>query len=73
VYGVTGTSTVMGVEPVSVPAGTYRALVIRTTLDEPGFPYGSGVRTSWFAPGKGLVKLVFKHADGSTSQVVRLS
>jgi hypothetical protein len=27
------------------------------------------VRTMWFAPGRGLVKLVFKHRDGSTSLV----
>ena len=28
--------------------------------------------TSWFAPGKGLVKLVFHHGDGSVSTVVLL-
>jgi hypothetical protein len=56
-----------------VPAGTYSALVVQSTLHQPGFPWGSGVRTSWFAPGKGLVKLVFRHADGSVSNVVRLS
>jgi hypothetical protein len=39
-------------------------------LTQPGFPFGSGTRTCWFAPGKGLVKLTFKHRDGSTSQVV---
>ena len=69
-YGVTGTSTVLGVQSVTVPAGTFRALAVRTTLRQPGFPFGSGTRTSWFAPGKGLVKLVFSHGDGSTSQVV---
>ena len=46
--------------------------IVRTALKQPGFPWGSGVRTSWFAPGKGLVKLVFEHGDGSVSQVVRL-
>jgi hypothetical protein len=30
------------------------------------------VRTRWFARGKGLVKLEFKHGDGSVSEVVRL-
>jgi hypothetical protein len=30
------------------------------------------VRTSWFAPGKGLVKLVFRHGDGSVSEVALL-
>jgi hypothetical protein len=34
-----------------------------------GFPFGSGTRTSWFAPGRGLVKLVFQHGDGSVSDV----
>ncbi len=72
VYGVVGRSRVVGVQRVTVPAGTFSALVIRTTLNQPGFPWGSGVRTSCFAPGKGLVKLVFQHADGSVSQVVRL-
>jgi hypothetical protein len=69
-YGVTGTSTVLGVQTVHVPAGTFSALAVRTTLTQPGFPFGSGTRTCWFAPGKGLVKLTFKHRDGSTSQVV---
>jgi hypothetical protein len=69
IYGVTGTSKVLGILPVTVPAGTFRALVVQTTLKQPGFPFGSGVRTSWFAPGKGLVKLVFRHGDGSVSTV----
>jgi hypothetical protein len=69
-YGVTGTTTVLGVQKVKVPAGTFQALAVRSTLVQPGFKFGSGTRTSWFAPGKGLVKLVFAHADGSTSQVV---
>jgi hypothetical protein len=34
-----------------------------------GFKFGSGTRTSYFAAGKGLVKLVFRHGDGSTSVV----
>jgi hypothetical protein len=61
---------VLGVQTVRVPAGTYRALAVRTTLRQPGFPFGSGTRTSWFAAGTGLVKLVFDHADGSVSTVV---
>ena len=69
-YGVTGSSKVIGIQKVKVPAGTFTALVVRTTLKQPGFKFGSGTRTCWFAPGKGLVKLVFNHADGSTSQVV---
>jgi hypothetical protein len=40
-----------------------------STLKQPGFPFGSGTRTMWFAPGKGLVKLQFRHGDGSVSLV----
>jgi len=69
IYGATGKATILGVQTVRVPAGTFAALAVRTTLSQPGFRFGSGVRTSWFAPGKGLVKLVFKHRDGSTSTV----
>jgi hypothetical protein len=69
-YGVTGTSVVLGVQTVKVPAGTFHALAVRTALVQPGFRFGTGTRTSWFAPGYGLVKLVFAHADRSTSQVV---
>ena len=71
-YGVTGQSKVLGLQSVTVPAGTFQALVVRSTLTQPGFPYGSGTRTSWFAPGKGLVKLVFAHGDHSVSTVVLL-
>jgi hypothetical protein len=70
VYGVEGTSKVVGVQKVSVPAGTFKALAVQTHMKQPGFPFGSGTRTSWFAPGRGLVKLVFRHGDGSTSTVV---
>jgi hypothetical protein len=72
VYGVVGSSRVLGIQKVTVPAGTFSALVVRSTLKQAGFPFGSGVRTCWFAAGKGLVKLVFQHADGSVTQVVRL-
>ena len=56
-------------QKVKVPAGTFKALVVTSTLTQPGFPFGSGTRTMWFAPDKGLVKLVFKHGDGSVSTV----
>ena len=69
IYGVTGTATVLGVQRVKVPAGSFSALVVRTVLKQDGFPFGSGTRTSWFAPGRGLVKLVFAHGDGSISTV----
>jgi hypothetical protein len=69
IYGVTGATAVVGVQSVRVPAGTFRALAVRSTLKQAGFPFGSGTRTSWFAPGRGLVKLVFRHGDGSVSTV----
>jgi hypothetical protein len=69
VYGVTGSTQVVGLDQVKVPAGTFQALVVQSTLKQAGFPAGTGTRTSWFAPGVGLVKLVFKHGDGSTSTV----
>jgi hypothetical protein len=69
-FGVKGTSTVIGIQDVTVPAGTFKALVIRSTLEQNGYPYGSGTRTSWFVAGKGLVKLVFDHDDHSVSTVV---
>ena len=54
-----------------MPAGRFDAVVIRSTLTQSGFRFGSGTRTMYFAPGKGLVKLVFKHRDGSVSTVER--
>jgi hypothetical protein len=72
-YGVTGHAKVMGTGTVRVPAGTFkRALEVETTMTQKGFPFGTGRRESWFAPGKGLVKLVFHHRDGSVSTVERL-
>lgn len=69
IFGVTGTTSVLGVKTVKVPAGTFKALAVRSVLKQAGYPFGSGTRTSYFADGKGLVKLVFNHGDGSTSTV----
>jgi hypothetical protein len=71
-FGVNGSSKILGVQKVKVPAGTFDALVVSSSLSQPGFKFGSGTRTSWFAPDKGLVKLVFRHGDGSVSTVVLL-
>lgn len=68
-FGVNGTTTIIGIRRVHVPAGTFNALEVQSHLTQPGHRFGSGVRTMWFAPGRGLVKLVFKHRDGSTSRV----
>ncbi len=69
VFGVTGFTKVLGFQSVKVPAGRFRALAVESKLTQKGFPFGSGTRTSWFVPGKGLVKLVFRHGDGSVSTV----
>jgi hypothetical protein len=69
VFGVKGTTTVIGVRTVRVPAGKFSALEVRSTLTQKGFRFGSGTRTMWFAPNRGLVKLVFDHRDGSVSTV----
>jgi hypothetical protein len=71
-YGVTGTAKVLGLETITVPAGEFRCLVVQTTMKQAGFPFGSGTRTTWFAVNVGLVKLVFRHGDGSESVVERL-
>jgi hypothetical protein len=69
IFGVKGSTTIVGVRTVHVPAGTFRALEVRSVLTQRGYPFGSGTRTMWFAPGRGLVKLLFRHRDGSTSLV----
>jgi hypothetical protein len=69
VYGVKGTTTVIGVRTVRVPAGKFSALEVRSTLTQKGYRFGSGTRTMWFAPGRGLVKLVFDHRDRSVTTV----
>jgi hypothetical protein len=69
VYGVTGMTRIIGIRTVRVPAGRFRALEVRSVLTQRGFPFGSGVRTCWFAAGRGLVKMIFQHRDGSTSVV----
>jgi hypothetical protein len=68
-FGVTGRTKIIGIRKVHVPAGTFSALMVQSTLAQRGYPFGSGIRTCWFAAGRGLVKLVFKHRDGSVSVV----
>jgi hypothetical protein len=69
VYGVRGNTRIIGIRTVTVPAGSFRALELRSVLTQKGSRFGSGVRTMWLAPGRGLVKLVFRHRDGSVSLV----
>jgi hypothetical protein len=72
VYRVTGRSKVLRPRRVRTPAGSFTAVVVKSTLTQRGFSFGSGTRTSYFAPGVGLVKLVFRHADGSVSTAERI-
>lgn len=71
-FGVSGSTKVLGRQDVRVPSGRYKALVLESKLVQRGFAYGSGTRRAWLAPGVGLVKLEFRHADGSVSRVERL-
>ena len=72
IFGVSGTTTLLGTQTVTVRGKRYKSVAIRSRLTQAGHKFGSGTRTAWFAPGKGLVKLVFKHADGSVSTVERV-
>jgi hypothetical protein len=72
IFGVTGTSKLLGTHKLRVAGRRYTAQAVRSRLRQKGFRFGSGTRTSWFASGKGLVKLVFRHADGSVSTVERV-
>jgi hypothetical protein len=68
-FGVTGSTRVLGIRTVKTPAGTFKALAVQSSLTQRGYRFGSGTRTSYFAPDRGLVKLVFRHGDGSVSTV----
>ncbi len=68
-YDVTGVTRVVGVRTVRVPAGKFQALEVQSLLTQAGHPFGSGMRTCWFAAGRGLVKMIFRHRDGSVSVV----
>jgi hypothetical protein len=72
VYGVSGVSTVLGKRTIRVPAGRFKTIAVRSRLRQADHAFGSGSRTMYFAPGEGLVKLTFRHSDGSTSTVERV-
>lgn len=69
IFGVRGSTRVLGIRRLKVGGRTFNALAVQTRLTQRGFRFGSGTRTSYFAPGKGLVKLVFRHGDRSVSTV----
>ena len=72
IFGVRGQSVVVGTRRVRTPMGRLRTVVVESRLRQKGYPFGSGRRTTYFAPNRGLVKLVFHHRDGSVSTVERL-
>ena len=69
VFGVTGSTKILGIQRIKVGKRTYSALAVQSKLTQKGFKFGSGTRTSYFVADKGLVKLVFRHGDGSVSTV----
>jgi hypothetical protein len=72
IFGVLGRSTVLGTRRVKTPLGRLTAVEVESTLRQKGYRFGSGRRTMYFAPDRGLVKLIFRHRDGSVSTVQRL-
>ena len=72
IFGVRGRSVVVGTRRVRTPLGRLRTVVVESRLRQKGYPFGSGRRTMYFAQDRGLVKLVFRHRDGSVSTVERL-
>jgi hypothetical protein len=69
VFGVTGSTKVLGLRTIKAGGKTYTALAVESKLTQKGFKFGSGTRTNYFVADKGLVKLVFRHGDGSVSTV----
>ena len=68
-FGVTGRSKIVGTRVIKVRRRKFSTVVVRSTLTQAGFRYGSGTRKMYFAAGTGLVKLVLRHRDGSVSTV----
>ena len=64
-----GTTTVVtNTATVLVNGRSYaNCLQLRTVISGP-HPFGAGTRDAWFAPGVGLVKLVYNHDDGSVTR-----
>ena len=53
IFGVSGNTTVLGTQTVTVRGKQYKAVAIRSRLTQAGHKFGSGTRTAWFAPGQG--------------------
>lgn len=70
----TGTTTVVSDTAAVVAAGTTYTGCLQLHTEVTGFvSFGVGTRDVWLAPGVGVVKLVYHHADGSvtTGELVR--
>ena len=68
ITGNDGLSTVLSVsDGASLAAGDYTDLLRSHTEINGTSTYLSGERDMWFAPGVGLIKLVYHHDDGSTT------
>lgn len=66
----TGTTTVIGYDLITVPAGTFYALHTQTQVTTDGHATRSGTKDMWFVNNVGMVKLVFAHDDGTITTVV---
>src|ERR671933_1548041 len=42
IFGVSGTTRILGLQRVKVPAGSFNAIAVRSTLKQPGSKFGSG-------------------------------
>ncbi|MCU0915339.1 MAG: hypothetical protein MUC88_12350 [Planctomycetes bacterium] len=73
-------TTLEGLEAVAVPGGTfagalkYRTVITGTRTDsEAGSAFVNGTRYLWFAPGVGLVRMRYEHANGKVTEAALLS
>jgi len=64
-----GDTEVTGFESVTLSTGLVTALRTTTVISYTGNNIISGTKDMWFVNNTGLVKLVYEHADGSTTYV----
>jgi len=60
------TTYAMGIEEISVPAGIFSAIKLKTELNSSN-NYLNGTRYIWLAEDVGIVKLTYQHSDGSVT------
>jgi len=72
--GALAETSIEGHETVTVEAGTFPSCIKHVTVisDAQGKPeandFANGVRTLWFAPGVGLVKMQYTHDNGKVTE-----